>query len=66
MRNIVYFYQSTRKSQNWYFDGDSIKSKKCMTFKFREELCIMRMKKNAKFEEELTCLPKLTPRFDQF
>ena len=26
-----------------------------MTLKFTEELCIMAMKNNAKFEEELTC-----------
>ena len=26
-----------------------------MTLKFTEELCVMAMKNNAKFEEELTC-----------
>ena len=26
-----------------------------MTLKFTEELCVMKMKNNAKFEEELTC-----------
>ena len=26
-----------------------------MTLRFIEELCVMAMKKNAKFEEELTC-----------
>ena len=26
-----------------------------MTLKFTEELCVMTMKNNAKFEEELTC-----------
>ena len=26
-----------------------------MTLKFAEELCVMRMKNNAKFEEELAC-----------
>ena len=26
-----------------------------MTLKFREELCVMTMKNNAKFEEELSC-----------
>ena len=26
-----------------------------MTLKFAEELCVMAMKNNAKFEEELTC-----------
>ena len=26
-----------------------------MTFKFKDELCVMAMKNNAKFEEEMTC-----------
>ena len=26
-----------------------------MTLKFAKELCVMRMKNNAKFEDELTC-----------
>ena len=30
-------------------------SRKGMTLKFAEELCVMKMKNNAKFEEELTC-----------
>ena len=30
-------------------------SRKVMTLKFSEELCVMAMKNNAKFEEELTC-----------
>ena len=30
-------------------------SRKCMTLKFTEELCVMTMKNNVKFEEELTC-----------
>ena len=30
-------------------------SRKGMTLKFAEELCVMTMKNNAKFEEELTC-----------
>ena len=31
-----------------------VKSRKIMTLKFTEELCVMTMKNNAKFEEELT------------
>ena len=30
-------------------------SRKCMTLKITEELCVMAMKNNAKFEEEFTC-----------
>ena len=36
-----------------------IQSRKCMRFKFTEELCIMKMKNDIKFEEELTCLFKI-------
>ena len=37
-------------------------SRKCMTLKFTEELCVMAMKNNAKFEEELTCHFKIDMR----
>ena len=30
-------------------------NRKCMSLKFTEELCVMSMKNNAEFEEELTC-----------
>ena len=33
-----------------------------MTLKFTEELCVMAMKNNAKFEEELTCHFKIDMR----
>ena len=32
-----------------------VKSRKGMTLKFTEELCVMAMKNNAKFKEELNC-----------
>ena len=32
----------------------SIQSRKCMSLKFTEELCVMTTKNNADFEEELT------------
>ena len=35
--------------------GPFIQSRKGMTLKFAEELCVMTMKNNAKFEEEFTC-----------
>ena len=31
-----------------------VQSRKCINWKFTEELCVMTMKKNAKFEEKLT------------
>ena len=35
--------------------GSFVQSRKGMTLKLAEELCVMAMKNNAKFEEELTC-----------
>ena len=32
-----------------------VQSRKCMTLKFTEVLCVMTMKNNVKFEEELAC-----------
>ena len=39
-----------------------IESRKCMSLKFTEELCVMAMKHDAKFEEELTCHFKIDRR----
>ena len=36
-----------------------VQSRKCMNLKFTEELCVMTMKNDAKFEEELTCHLKI-------
>ena len=56
VRNLANFYQSIRKSQNWDLDGILLyQSTKCMSLKFTEELCIMTIKNDAKFEEELIC-----------
>ena len=61
--NFSIFYQSTRKSQNWKFDWILLsKVKKCMSLKFTEELCVMAMKNDAKFEEGLTCRFKIGMR----
>ena len=37
-------------------------SRKCMSLKFTEELCVMTMKNDGKFEEELTCHFKIDMR----
>ena len=37
-------------------------SRKCMTLKFTEELCVMTMKNDTKIEEELTCRFKIDMR----
>ena len=49
-RNLANFY----KVQNWDFDGILLPKVEKMTLKFTEELCVMTMKNNTKFEEELT------------
>ena len=45
-----------------------VKSRKCMTIKFTEKLCVMTMKNGTKTEEELTCPFKIDmrnfPNFD--
>ena len=35
--------------------GPFNQSRKCMSLKFTGELCAMKMKNDAKFEEDLTC-----------
>ena len=53
MRNLANFHQNTQKSQNWNFDGILLS---------KEEVCLMSMKNDAKFEEELTCGFKIDMR----
>ena len=57
MRNMINF-RSNLKSQNW----DLIQSRKSMKLKSTEELCVMKKKNDAKFEEELTCHFKMDMR----
>ena len=61
MRNLANFDQSTRKFQNWNFDGILL-PKVCFTLKFTAELCVMTMKNDTKIEEELTCRFKIDMR----
>ena len=50
------FTRALQKSQTWDFDGILLsKVEKCASLKFTEELCVMTLKNDAKFEEELTC-----------
>ena len=60
MRNLANFHQSTRKCQNWNFDG--VQSRKFMTLKFTEGLCVMTMKNDTKIEKGLTCRFKIDMR----
>ena len=55
-RNSAVFHQSTQKSQNWDFDGIFfIQSRKWVNLKFTEELCVMAIKNDVTFGDELTC-----------
>ena len=42
--------------------GSYIESRKCMSLKFTEELCVMTVRNDAKFEEELICRFKIDMR----
>ena len=53
MRNLANFYQSESLKTGILWDP-SIQSRKCMSLKVTEELCVVTMKNGAKFEEELT------------
>ena len=53
------------RSKVWNLEfllGPFIQSRKCMSLKFTGELCFMRMKNDAKFEEDLTCQFKIGMR----
>ena len=55
MRNLVNFHQSMFESLKiWTFIGTFIQSRKCMSLKFTGELCVMTMRNDEKFEEDLT------------
>ena len=54
MNNLTSFHQSTQKCQNWEFDG--IQSRKSMSLKLIEDLCVMIMKNDSKIEKNLNCL----------
>ena len=46
-------HSKVSKLEFWW--GTFVQSRKCMSFKFTEVLCVMTMKNDAKFEEELIC-----------
>ena len=62
-RNFANFHRSTWKCQNWNFDKIFVQSRKCMSFKFAVELCVMTMKSDTKIQEELTCRFKIDMNF---
>ena len=63
MRNLADFQQSTFESLKFVtFIRSFIQSRKCMSSKFAEELCVLRMKNGAKFDKALTCQFKIDMR----
>ena len=57
-------YSKVSKLELWW--DPFIQSRKCMSLKITEELCVLTIKKDAKFEEELTCGFKIDKEFDEF
>ena len=72
MRNFANFHQSTWKCQNWNFDKIflwktyELQIRKCMSFKFTVDLCVMTMKSDTKSQEELTFRFKIDMNFTNF
>ena len=63
MANLANFHQSMFRSLKiGSLRGPFIQSRKCMSLKFTEEFCVMTMKNDAKFEEELMCQFKIDIR----
>ena len=53
-------HSKVSKSELWW--NPFAQSRKCMTLKFTDELCVMTMKNYTKIEEELTCRFKIDMR----
>ena len=63
MKNLANFHQSTFESLKLgLLLGPFIQNRKCMSLTFTGELCVIRMKNDAKFEENLTCQFKIDMR----
>ena len=63
MKNVANFHQSMFESLKIETLMDFFsESRKCMSLKFTGEFCVMTMKNDAKFEEELTCQLKIDLR----
>ena len=64
MGNLENFHQSARKSQDWDLDGILLSKVEnvYMSLKFTGKLCVIKMKNDAKIEEELTCQFKIDTR----
>ena len=57
MRNLANFHKSTFESLKiGTLKNPFIKSRKCMSLKLTDDFCVMTVKNDTKFEEELTCI----------
>ena len=65
MKNLVNFYQSNPVSKLGPWWDPFIESRKFMSLKLTEKLCITIIYNDAKFEE-LTCQFKIDTQFDEF
>ena len=59
-RNLVNFHARSRQSENLHFDGLLLSKTYKVRWKSARELCLMTLKNDAKFEEKLTFVPKMT------
>ena len=53
-------HSKVSKFEHWW--DPFVQSRKCMSLKFTEKLCLMAMKNDTKIEEELTCRIKINMR----
>ena len=63
MRSLVNFNVSSGKSENLHFGVTFVESMLCLRQKSTEELCVITLKNDAKFEEQLTCALKNDEKF---
>ena len=56
------FLPEHSKSKLRLWSDPFIQSRKCISLKFTRELCVMTMKNDAKFDEQLTCKFKIDMR----
>ena len=59
MKNMANFQCTWKISKLGLWWDPGVQSRKCMSLKFTEVLCVMTMKNDDKFEEELTCRFKI-------
>ena len=55
----IYTRVHSKAWQVWLLLGPFIKNRKCMSLQFTEELCVMKIKNDAKIEENLICQFKI-------